>query len=132
MEPASTGRQRTARARQHLHFLEANHKKLSKLFRGTMQCALAHRVFRRKEIYLNWFFYIESGFLVIAARRCAYSDRAPAAELYRRGISDRLRIAGTVRRYTPEISKIPARRVCAQIDRVGRRQCPTPIFENIS
>jgi hypothetical protein len=34
--------------------------------------------------------------LGIAALRRAYPNRAPAAELYRRSISDRLWIAGTV------------------------------------
>ena len=60
--------------------------------------------------------------LVITARRRAYSDR--------------LRVAGTVRRYTSEINRIPARRACssknARIDRVGRRQCSQPIFEILS
>ena len=74
--------------------------------------------------------------LGIVARRRAYSDRAPAAELYRRGIPDRLRVAGTVRRYTPEINRIQARRTCssksARIDRAGRRRCSPPIFEILS
>lgn len=38
--------------------------------------------------------------LVSLVRRCTYSDRTPAAELYRRGLSDRRRIAGAVRRHT--------------------------------
>ena len=46
-----------------------------------------------------------------------YSYRAPAAELYRRGLSDRRRIGGTVRRHASEISRIPARRAYASSER---------------